>query len=146
VGLLVKNKLFRYCLRFVALGFLLLTISTIRKHSADIKSETGKFCGTFKIDNAKSAYEGIDLAKHTNLLLKVSVDSKFYFVGDTIPFKAQGGTWKFTDNEDGGYLECFFGAKKIHAYRSFDNQVWTFESDCLANSVDSDVIRFSRQK
>lgn len=118
----------------------------VRKHSADIKTETSKFCGTFIIDISKSKYNKVDLTKRKNLFLKVTTDKKFYFIGDTISFIKQTGTWKFTYNEDGGYLECFFDSKGINAYRSYDNQVWAFKSDCLKNSLASDIIYFNRQE
>ena len=124
---------------------MVLTISTIRKHSADIKTETSKFYGTFKIDISKSRYDKIDLTKRKNLSLIVTPDNKFHFVGDTISFVKQAGTWRFTDNEDAGYLECFFDSKRISAYRSYDSEVWVFESDCLKNSQKSDIIYFNRQ-
>jgi hypothetical protein len=146
IGIFVKNLPIRLTLFFVSAGFLALTISIIRKHSRGIQRETNKFCGTFIIDTARSKYHLLDLSKHKNLFLKVTADKKFYFTGDTISFVKQSGTWKFTDNEDGGYLQCFFGSKKIKAYRSLDNQIWTFESDCLKNSITSDIIYFTSFK
>jgi hypothetical protein len=140
----VKNKPIRYFFGFISIPFLILTISTIRKHSADIKKETSKFCGTFKIDIGKSKYDKVDLTKRQNLILKVTTNNKFCFIGDTISFIKQTGTWKYTDNEDGGYLECFFDLKRINAYRSYDNRVWTFQSDCLKNSLTSDIVYFNR--
>lgn len=144
IGLLVKNKPVRYFFLLISILFLILTISTIRTHSANIKKETDKFCGSFKIDIRKSKFDKVDLTKQQNLMLKVTPDNKFYFIGDTILFIKQAGTWKYTDNEDGGYLECFFNSKRINAYRSYNNQVWIFQSDCLRNSLVSDIIYFNR--
>ena len=146
VGSIVRSKPIRYFCWLLSLPFLLMTLSTIQKHSADIKKQTSKFCGTFILDTSKSKYDNIDLGKHKNLLLKVTQDKSFFFVGDTIPFIKQYGSWKFTDNEDGGYLECFIEAKQISAFISIDNQVWTFKSDCLRNSVGTDIIYFKRKE
>ncbi len=145
-GLLVKEKTIRWLLWLLSLPVTFLIVSIIQKHSNDVGIATSKFCGDFIIDIDRSKYDNIDLARHKNLVLKVTKKNAFYFSGDTIPFVKQLGTWEFTNNEDGGYVELFFDSKKIKAYRSFDNNLWRFESDCLRNADSSDIIYFKREK
>lgn len=140
------SRMFRYVFWFLSFVFMGLSVSTIVKHSRDMKQETKKFLGVYKIDADSSVYQAANVKLYRDLVLYVESDHSFYFNMDTSPFLSREGRWKLTDNEDGGYLHCYFRNKEINAYTSRDHATWTFRGDCLKEAAGGDVIYFRRVK
>ena len=144
VGFLFKSKSIRYFCWSMGVLLLFLPISTIITHRSDVEKTTSQFLGIFKVDKEQSIYLGEKLKSSQDITLAVTSDETFMLIGDTSPFIADSGTWEFHDNEDGGYVELYMNKKPVRAYRSLDNNVWRFESDCLTNGISGDIIYFIR--
>ena len=144
VGLIIKQRLPRFIFWFFTTAFVVLTVSTVRKNSSTIGSETAKFIGEYVIDTASSEYASKPVAHFRDLKLLVSSNETFHFIGNEIPFLKSNGRWKYTNNEDGGLLECFFENKKLTAGQSVDNDYWVFQCDALWEGQPSDIFYFTK--
>jgi hypothetical protein len=140
-----KLKLIRYFLWFVSLAFLVLTISTAINHSRHNNEESKGMLGLYKIDLQKSKYHDNGLNKFADLTLTVKENNTFSFNRATSLFPSTSGKWDFEDDGDLAFTTCTFDNTHI-SFQILDGfGTWTFQSDCLTNGENGDIIVFKRQ-
>jgi hypothetical protein len=147
LGLLFRGKLkvIRYLFWFVSIAFLGLTISTAVKHSRHNNQEAKGMLGQYKMDLQKSKYHSYSLNKFADLTLTVKDNNTFLFNRATPLFPSTSGKWDFEDDGDLAFTECTFDDtdKKFQIFDGFGT--WTFQSYCLTDGENGDIIVFTRQ-
>ena len=140
-----KLKVIKYFFWFVSIAFLVLTISIVINHSRHNNEEAKGMLGQYKIDLQKSKYHNDSLNKFADLKLTVKDNNTFVFDRGTPLFSSTSGKWDFEDDGDLAFTECTFDNtdKKFQILDGFGT--WTFQSDCLTDGENGDVIVFTRQ-
>ena len=128
----------------MCLPFLGITVSTIRKHSSDVKKQTREYLGLYQIDTAKSIYNSGDFSRYRNLAMTVYSNNTFVF-SDSSMFPSLKGTWKFYATEDGGFVRCTFPTLTYETLVFAGNGFWGFQEGCFKNGSNNDVIYFKKK-
>jgi hypothetical protein len=122
----------------------LFTISTAITHSNHNNEELKKLLGVYKLDLVKSKYKKDSLSKFADLTLTVKDNDKFYFSKESPLFPSISGQWNFEDDGDLMITECSFDDTNKHFQILDGIETWTFQSHCLTNGDNGDVIVFSK--
>ena len=99
--------------------------------------------GTYQLNIDSSRFHDINLKAYSELTLTVNHNNTFSINKQTSFLKSTTGQWKLKDNGDISFIEYQFENEE-YAHQMLEISYWTFGSNDLKNSINSDKIIFTR--
>ena len=138
-----KLKWLRYI--FWTIGCLLLIGILINPFVKNRMERDGEkqIVGVYRININSSRFDNLNLKNYSDLILTAKHNNTFIINKAAPFFKSLTGKWNLKDDGDISFIECSFDYND-KVFQIQNNELWTFNSYDLNESITSDRIVFKR--